>query len=165
MGERKYGGYASAKKKKRKKENDFTTLGEGYDAEDPFIDDSDAIDEVLAINVDTKHRGFYINSGALELDEVEASEGEGGSDSEDEIVKKKKKIKSNVIDSETEDEDGGGSEDEDGSKKRKFSSENGVDKPKKRKLDEGEMLRKRKKMIDKMNAKKVEHLDKKDSDG
>ncbi|CAL4063672.1 unnamed protein product, partial [Meganyctiphanes norvegica] len=52
---------------------------------------------------------------------------------------------------------------EDG-KMRKYSSENGVDRPKKRKLDEGEMLRKRKKMIDKMNAKK-EHLERKDSDG
>jgi len=156
--EAKYGGYAPGKKKKRKKENDFTTLGEGYDDTDPFIDDSDAIDEVLAINLDTRHRGFYINSGALELDEVAASEGEEEEESDDEVVKKKKK--NNRIESETDDD----SEDEDGSKKRKYSSENGMERPKKRKLDEGEMLRKQKKMIDKMNAKK-EHLERKDSDG
>jgi len=156
--EKKYGNYGSAKKKKkRKKENDFSTLGEGYDDTDPFIDNSDAIDEVIATNVETRHRGFYINSGELELDEV--AELEEGEESEGEIVKKKKK--SNRIESESEDYDDSG--DEEQSKKRKNSSENGIDKHKKRKLDEGEMLRKRKKMIDRMNAQK-EHKDHSDGE-
>lgn len=37
------GGYIPNKKKKRRKENDFSTLGEGYDETDPFIDNSDAV--------------------------------------------------------------------------------------------------------------------------
>merc|ERR1711915_149713 len=111
--EKKYGGYGSTKKKKRKKENDFTTLGEGYDDTDPFIDDSEAIDQGIATNVETRHRGFYINSGELELEEV--AELEDGEESDDEDVVKKKK-KSNRIESASDDDDD--SEDEELSKKR-----------------------------------------------
>ncbi|XP_042870838.1 ubinuclein-1-like isoform X3 [Penaeus japonicus] len=159
--ENRYGGYIPNKKKKRRKENDFSTLGEGYDETDPFIDNSDAFDEVMPVHMETKERGFYINSGELDFEEVEegeessssSSEGEDSAESETEVKKKKKM---NRIDSDEEEQE----EEEEESKKRKLH-ENGIIRPKKRKLDEGELLRKRKKMIGRFNAK---NLEKKDSD-
>ncbi|XP_047498631.1 ubinuclein-1-like isoform X3 [Penaeus chinensis] len=159
--ENRYGGYIPNKKKKRRKENDFSTLGEGYDETDPFIDNSDAFDEVMPVHMETKERGFYINSGELDFEEVEegeessasSSEGEDSEESETEVKKKKKM---NRIDSDEEEQ-----EDEDEESKKRKLHENGIIRPKKRKLDEGELLRKRKKMIGRFNAK---NLEKKDSD-
>ncbi|XP_069983113.1 ubinuclein-1 isoform X4 [Penaeus vannamei] len=159
--ENRYGGYLPNKKKKRRKENDFSTLGEGYDETDPFIDNTDAFDEVMPVHMETKERGFYINSGELDFEEVEegeessssSSEGEDSEDSETEVKKKKKM---NRIDSDEEEQ-----EDEDEESKKRKLHENGIIRPKKRKLDEGELLRKRKKMIGRFNAK---NLEKKDSD-
>ncbi|KAK7070973.1 hypothetical protein SK128_014893 [Halocaridina rubra] len=154
--ENKYGSYIPTKKKKRRKENDFSTLGEGYDETDPFIDNSDAFDEVVPVHMETKHRGFYINSGELDFEEVPAESGDDDDSlpSENEIKKRKNRIES---DEDVESEN----VDEDSSKGDKVVHENGIIRPKKRKLDEGELLRKRKKMIGKFNAKNQE---KKDSD-
>ncbi|XP_071534378.1 uncharacterized protein yem isoform X2 [Panulirus ornatus] len=164
--ENRYGGYTPSRKKKRRKENDFSTLGEGYDETDPFIDNSDACDEVVPTHMETKHRGFYINSGELDFEMVaEESEDEDSCVSEAEVRRKKKQnlIQSDeeVHNEEREDEEDGDEEDEDGLSKKRRLYENGIIQPKKRKLDEGELLRKRKKMIGQFNAKNQE---KKDSD-
>ncbi|XP_063610108.1 ubinuclein-1-like [Penaeus indicus] len=152
--ENRYGGYIPNKKKKRRKENDFSTLGEGYDVTDPFIDNSGGFDEVMPVHKETKERGFYINSGVLDFEEVK--EGEESSSSSSEGEDSEESETENRIDSDEEEQ-----EDEDEESKKRKLHENGIIRPKKRKLDEGELLRKRKKMIGRFNAK---NLEKKDSD-
>ncbi|XP_069945374.1 ubinuclein-1 isoform X3 [Cherax quadricarinatus] len=166
--ESRYGGYTPNRKKKRRKENDFSTLGEGYDETDPFIDNSDAFDEVVPKHMETKHRGFYINSGELDFEVVadDSDEDESSADSETEVKRRRKQTRIYSDEEEEEDEneveEEGNEEDEEdfNSKKRKLY-ENGIYRHKKRKLDEGELLRKRKRMIGQFNAK---NLEKKDSD-
>ncbi|XP_059350819.1 ubinuclein-1-like isoform X2 [Daphnia carinata] len=80
--EEKYG-LPAAKKKKSRKYDDYVDLGAGYDENDPFIDNTDAYDEIVPAEVTTAHGGFYINSGALEFKPVEKrSDSESESESE-----------------------------------------------------------------------------------
>ncbi|XP_050716056.1 ubinuclein-1-like isoform X2 [Eriocheir sinensis] len=164
--ETKYGTATPNRKKKRRKENDFSTLGEGYDETDPFIDNSDAFDEVVPTHLETKHRGFYINSGELDFETVPEASSEEDTVSNGSEVRRRRP---NQIASDDEEDIEVGEEerveveeedDEVQVKKRKLS-ENGFIRHKKRKLDEGELLRRRKKMIGQFNAKNQE---KKDSD-
>ncbi|XP_068082764.1 ubinuclein-1 isoform X2 [Anabrus simplex] len=64
--EEKYGGG----RKKHGRFEDYVDLGAGYDENDPFIDNTDAYDEVVPEEITTVHGGFYINCGALEFKEV-----------------------------------------------------------------------------------------------
>ena len=53
-------------KKRRLRVNDFIDLGEGYDSQDSFIDDSEAVELVVAPTLRTRHGGFFVNEGFLE---------------------------------------------------------------------------------------------------
>ena len=78
--------YAEKPKKKggkKRKINDYDHLAEGYDASDPFIDDSECFDEVVPQEITTAHGGFYINTGALEFKENKKAIYNLSSDEED----------------------------------------------------------------------------------
>ncbi len=53
-------------KKRRLRVDDFIDHGEGYDSADSFIDDSEAVELVVAPTLSTKYGGFFINEGFLE---------------------------------------------------------------------------------------------------
>ncbi|KAK0132859.1 Ubinuclein-2 [Merluccius polli] len=72
--ESKYGG--APKKKKRDRMQDLIDIGYGYDETDPFIDNSEAYDELVPASLSTKHGGFYINIGTLQFRPASDSEGE-----------------------------------------------------------------------------------------
>ncbi|KAM3835879.1 LOW QUALITY PROTEIN: ubinuclein-2b [Diretmus argenteus] len=97
--ENKYGGVA--KKKKRDRMQDLIDIGYGYDETDPFIDNSEAYDELVPASLTTKHGGFYINTGTLQFRAASDSEGEEAGveenhfkkikDGEERAIKKRRK--------------------------------------------------------------------------
>ncbi|XP_068192907.1 ubinuclein-2b isoform X2 [Antennarius striatus] len=72
--ESKYGG--APKKKKKDRMQDLIDIGYGYDETDPFIDNSEAYDELVPASLTTKHGGFYINTGTLQFRAASDSEEE-----------------------------------------------------------------------------------------
>ncbi|XP_004563004.1 ubinuclein-2 isoform X1 [Maylandia zebra] len=97
--ESKYGG--SSKKKKKDRMQDLIDIGYGYDETDPFIDNSEAYDELVPASLTTKHGGFYINTGTLQFRAASDSEGENAAgndnhfkkmkDGEERVIKKRRK--------------------------------------------------------------------------
>ncbi|XP_051569353.1 ubinuclein-2-like isoform X1 [Myxocyprinus asiaticus] len=95
--ESKYGN--SGKKKRRDRVQDLIDIGYGYDETDPFIDNSEAYDELVPASLTTKLGGFYINTGTLQFRAASESEGEDGrkdsshirKDGEERVIKRRKK--------------------------------------------------------------------------
>ncbi|XP_026204098.1 ubinuclein-2b isoform X2 [Anabas testudineus] len=97
--ESKYGG--GSKKKKKDRMQDLIDIGYGYDETDPFIDNSEAYDELVPASLTTKHGGFYINTGTLQFRPASDSEGENAAkddnhfkkmkDGEERVIKKRRK--------------------------------------------------------------------------
>ncbi|XP_074000156.1 ubinuclein-2-like isoform X2 [Rhodnius prolixus] len=48
----------------------YTELGAGYDENDSFIDNTEAVEEALPDNTEPKRGGFYVNTGKLEYKKV-----------------------------------------------------------------------------------------------
>uniref|UniRef100_A0A096MCB4 Ubinuclein 2a n=1 Tax=Poecilia formosa TaxID=48698 RepID=A0A096MCB4_POEFO len=72
--ENKYGNTGMKKRKDRMQ--DLIDIGFGYDETDPFIDNSEAYDELVPASLTTKLGGFYINTGTLQFRAASDSEGE-----------------------------------------------------------------------------------------
>uniref|UniRef100_A0A8P4K2H6 Ubinuclein-2 n=1 Tax=Dicentrarchus labrax TaxID=13489 RepID=A0A8P4K2H6_DICLA len=96
--ENKYGN--TGKKKKKDRMQDLIDIGFGYDETDPFIDNSEAYDELVPASLTTKLGGFYINTGTLQFRAASDSEGEGDkkpNNDKEQVIKKRKKKEANNL--------------------------------------------------------------------
>ncbi|KAM6971835.1 ubinuclein-1 [Aplochiton taeniatus] len=59
--------YGRENKRKKDRIQDLVDIGDGYDDEDSFIDNSEAYDEFVPASLTTKYGGFYVNSGPLQF--------------------------------------------------------------------------------------------------
>uniref|UniRef100_A0A1A7X4N8 Ubinuclein 2 n=1 Tax=Iconisemion striatum TaxID=60296 RepID=A0A1A7X4N8_9TELE len=91
--------YGSTGKKKKDRMQDLVDIGFGYDETDPFIDNSEAYDELVPASLTTKLGGFYINTGTLQFRVASDSEGEEDkklNNNKEEVIKKRKKEVNNL---------------------------------------------------------------------
>ncbi|XP_018116615.1 ubinuclein-2 isoform X2 [Xenopus laevis] len=89
--EAKYGGKSHHHRKDRVQ--DLIDIGYGYDETDPFIDNSEAYDELVPASLNTKYGGFYINTGTLQFRQASDSENEDFVENKKHKTSKVSKIK------------------------------------------------------------------------
>lgn len=155
--EEKYGPKPSGKKRKLKcLEDDYYDMGDGYDENDPFIDNTEAYDEVIPSCLTTIHGGFYINRGTLDFRTLSDQEDSEAEFTTTPVVKKRGRPRK-IVDSEDSGDEG------EEFKKKKLKKKKGKEglegeKKKKRKLafgPDGEKIIKRKKLINPDKKKKT----------
>ncbi|XP_066218937.1 ubinuclein-2 isoform X1 [Saccopteryx leptura] len=93
--EMKYGGKPHKHRKDRLQ--DLIDIGFGYDETDPFIDNSEAYDELVPASLTTKYGGFYINTGTLQFRQASDTEEEDTTDNQKHKPPKVPKIKEDDI--------------------------------------------------------------------
>uniref|UniRef100_A0A452UIM2 Ubinuclein 2 n=1 Tax=Ursus maritimus TaxID=29073 RepID=A0A452UIM2_URSMA len=93
--EMKYGG--KPRKHRKDRLQDLIDIGFGYDETDPFIDNSEAYDELVPASLTTKYGGFYINTGTLQFRQASDTEEEDITDSQKHKPPKIPKIKEDDI--------------------------------------------------------------------
>ncbi|XP_059153105.1 ubinuclein-1-like [Physella acuta] len=142
--EAKYGPKAmqSGKKHRTQEMDDFYDLGDGYNEDDSFIDNTEFYDEVVPYSLTTKHGGFYINQGKLDFKSL-------NDDSIDEFSSPKpmKKKKKRVLDSDSGGEDAVEETGEALSKKFKAMKEQNPVLQRKKLLESKEGEKKKKKLL------------------
>ncbi|XP_037946418.1 yemanuclein-like [Teleopsis dalmanni] len=84
---------------KGSKKDDHCDKGVGYDESDPFIDNTDAYDEVIPEEVETLEGGFYINCGALVFKNLKTDVPKTKTD---EIIKMPNRNKKRIVSSSSE---------------------------------------------------------------
>ncbi|XP_006861306.1 PREDICTED: ubinuclein-2 [Chrysochloris asiatica] len=93
--EMKYGG--KPRKHRKDRLQDLIDIGFGYDETDPFIDNSEAYDELVPASLTTKYGGFYINTGTLQFRQASDTEEEDLADNPKHKPPKVSKIKEDDI--------------------------------------------------------------------
>ncbi|XP_070280105.1 ubinuclein-2 isoform X3 [Myotis yumanensis] len=93
--EMKYGG--KPRKHRKDRLQDLIDIGFGYDETDPFIDNSEAYDELVPASLTTKYGGFYINTGTLQFRQASDTEEEDITDDQKHKPSKIPKIKEDGI--------------------------------------------------------------------
>nr|XP_058153430.1 ubinuclein-2 isoform X3 [Dasypus novemcinctus] len=93
--EMKYGG--KPRKHRKDRLQDLIDIGFGYDETDPFIDNSEAYDELVPASLTTKYGGFYINTGTLQFRQASDTEEEDIADNQKHKPPKVSKIKEEDI--------------------------------------------------------------------
>ncbi|XP_069927524.1 ubinuclein-2 isoform X11 [Oryctolagus cuniculus] len=93
--EMKYGG--KPRKHRKDRLQDLIDIGFGYDETDPFIDNSEAYDELVPASLTTKYGGFYINTGTLQFRQASDTEEEEVTDNQKHKPPKVPKVKEDDI--------------------------------------------------------------------
>ncbi|ELK13810.1 Ubinuclein-2 [Pteropus alecto] len=93
--EMKYGG--KPRKHRKDRLQDLIDIGFGYDETDPFIDNSEAYDELVPASLTTKYGGFYINTGTLQFRQASDTEEDDITDNQKHKPPKIPKIKEDDI--------------------------------------------------------------------